>query len=475
MEKWFRSLSRFGWQLRLWFRLRAQRSKFFFWFVGRQFHRLHIWLFSRRLRPLLFGLPALVVGVAVLTLLILSFVQPTLAVETRYLEQGQNLIRFGKWDQALTCYDHLAHGGANHPEYLYGLALSLDGLGVNLDNKAQRERALAIMDQLAPADTNGYAPAHLWQAYRLLATPGGNPAEARNRAEGHLLHALNGVLEDPEVAQVHALLGEIYYAENKLDQAKEHLTRAVSTFPARHMLLARVCAIRGEKDQAAAEAKLAMDFFRSRALADSRDHPARVSWGIALAFLEQFPQAIKVLQEGLTATQDPAYPAALAEVYRMWSDFLGRENKTDNLAERLRLLEWGLGYNSANLGLLDRLLTLTRTGDDDVGRKARARLTELLAKGQVPATTHFALGIDALQRHQVEKARVHLEQALALNPAALTVANNLAFLLSQSNKPEDLARALQMVNHALEKSPGNTTFRDTRGRIPRRWASGKRR
>ena len=146
---WQRSLSRWNWRFRSWFRLRTQSFQYCFWFLGRQFWRLRSWLFSRRLRPLLFGLPALLLGVAVVTLLVLSFVQPTLAVENRYLNQGKSFIRSGKWDQALTCYDHLAHAGAAHPEYLYGLAVTLYA-------KGQHERAQAIMNQLAQPDTNGY-------------------------------------------------------------------------------------------------------------------------------------------------------------------------------------------------------------------------------------------------------------------------------------------------------------------------------
>ena len=278
---------------------------------------LRSWLFSRRLRPLLFGLPALLLGVAVVTLLVLSFVQPTLAVENRYLNQGKSFIRSGKWDQALTCYDHLAHAGAAHPEYLYGLAVTLYA-------KGQHERAQAIMNQLAQPDTNGYPRADIWQARRQLGTPG-NLAEARNRAKAHLLRALDGELEDPDEA--HALLGEIYLAENQLDKAEPHLMKAIRTRPTLRLRLAQLYVLRGNKERAEAEAKLAADYFSGLARSDLQDHAARIHWADALAFLEQFPQSIEILKEGLTATQEPVYRSALAGVFLVWSDFLGARTR----------------------------------------------------------------------------------------------------------------------------------------------------
>jgi Flp pilus assembly protein TadD len=64
----------------------------------------------------------------------------------------------------------------------------------------------------------------------------------------------------------------------------------------------------------------------------------------------------------------------------------------------------------------------------------------------------------------VSEARLHWERANQLAPDMPAIANNLAWLLSQS-APPDLPRALQLADMAVEKSPREMNFRDTRGHI----------
>jgi predicted Zn-dependent protease len=52
------------------------------------------------------------------------------------------------------------------------------------------------------------------------------------------------------------------------------------------------------------------------------------------------------------------------------------------------------------------------------------------------------------------------------------IANNLALALTAGNSPE-LARALSLVNLALDHAPGDVNFRDTRGRILARMGKWK--
>jgi tetratricopeptide (TPR) repeat protein len=404
------------------------------------------------LRLLLPGLPALLAGAGLVVLTALSVFTPAGQLEARYLEAGKSALKSRDYAASLTCFERLAPGSAERPEVLYGLALTAEALG-------QPARAAALMGDLAPADGRGYGPAHLWRARRLLQDPG-DPAAARAAAASHLLRALDGDLEDRDAA--HGLLGEVYLADGRPDKAEPHLAQAVRTRPQLHMRLAELYARRGNKDRAASEAKLAVSYYRGRARGDLRDHVARVRWADALAFLEEFPEAAAVLDEGRDATGEPVYRAALAGVYLAWSDALARDPKA-GAGDRLRLVEHGLGYDPAHPGLLDRLLALTRTDGPDADR-ARATLRNLAATGQAPATAHFALGLDAWQRGRTEEARVHWERAYELAPQTPSIANNLAWLLAESKTP-DLPRALRLADLALERAPNTPGFRDTRGRI----------
>jgi tetratricopeptide (TPR) repeat protein len=420
--------------------------------IPRLWWHIQVWLRTRSLRLLLPALPAVLAGGAVLTLAGLCLLTPAHEVEASYLEQGKDAFKARDYAAALTCFDRLAHLGQERPEILYRLALTVEALG-------QGERAAMLMAELAPANRPGYGPAHLWRAGRELMKP--NPS-ARDRAlaEAHLLQALDGELEDRDVA--HALLGKLYLARGQLVEAQQHLLRAVKTRPHLRLNLAQLYARRGDRERARREADLAIGYFRARAKADLYEHRFRLLWAEATAFVEDFPGAVAILEEGLSATGARDYRTALAGVYVTWHDFLSRDRKV-KLEEQLALLERGLHHDPANLGVLNRLLAAIKVHGDRADR-ARAALRGLLARGKVPAPVHFALGVDAWERGQAAEARVHWERAYQLDPLVPVVGNNLAWLLAHS-KPPDLPRALKMINLVIEHSPRNLEFRETRGQI----------
>jgi tetratricopeptide (TPR) repeat protein len=410
------------------------------------------WWLSRQPRLLLGGLPALLAGLGALAWTAVCLAVPAEEVEARYLDQAKVSFAAKDYAGAQTCYERLAPLGKERPAVVYGLARTAEALG-------QPGRAAALMDGLAPRQGQGYGPAHVWQAARLLGTAP-LTAEDRDLAESHLHRALDGELDDREAA--HALLGEIYLATRRLDKAEPHLLKAAKTKPQVRLRLAVLYAMRGDLGRARAEAKLAVGYFRAWAKADLQAHRARVRWADALAFLEEFPEAVAVLQEGWNATHEPAYRLALAGAYAAWADVLARDPKA-SMDQRLRVLEQALAWSPDNPALLERLLAATRVGGADAD-KARATLRGLLAGGRAPASVHFALGLDAWERGRADEARLHWERALELAPHLAEVANNLAWLLARADPP-DLPRALELVNRALERVPHEPRFLDTRGHI----------
>src|SRR5262249_53189687 len=77
---------------------------------------------------------------------------------------------------------------------------------------------------------------------------------------------------------------------------------------------------------------------------------------------------------------------------------------------------------------------------------------------------HFALGVDAWQNGRAHEAQLHWERAFQLAPDIPVLANNLAWLLYQTDANQ-LSKALDLVNLAIAKAPQETNFRDTRGHI----------
>jgi tetratricopeptide (TPR) repeat protein len=419
-----------------------------------------LWWRSRNFLIFLLGSPALLGGGAAAVLTVLCLSQPEQEIEARYLDQAKKALKSKDYSTALTCYERLAHHGGERPEVLYGLALAAESLG-------QAERAAAIMHDLAPTAGGGYGPAHLWCAAEILRA-GAPPPRARQEAEAHLLRALDGELDDREAA--HAMLGELYLASGKLDQAEPHLTHAVKAKPHLRLRLATLYVLKGNKDRARGEALLAVNFYRARSQTDPQNHQARLHWADAVTFLEDYPTAVSILEEGLAASHEAAYGKALAAVYLLWSDALGRDGKGD-AGQRLALIEKGIRWGPSNAGLLDRLSSATRT-DGPEADKAREVLHRLLSEGKAAATAHFALGLDAWEHDRHDEARVHWERAHELAPQAGVIANNLALALTEGSAPE-LPRALSLVNLALDHSPGDVNFRDTRGRILARMGKWK--
>ena len=419
--------------------------------LSRAWRRVRTWQRTRQYLYFFQALPALLAAAGVLVLSLPGWTTSPQELEARYLDRAKALYKAKDFASSMTCYDRLASLGDDRPDVLYGLALSAGAAG-------QTGRADVIMNALA-ADETDYAPAHLWQARRLMAAPALS-AESRRLAESHLLKALDGELEDRGAA--HALLGELYLGAGQLDQAEPHLAKAVGTKPHLRIRLAQLYALRGDKERSRGEAQLAISYYRPRAANDLKDRQSRLYWADAAAFLEEFPAAAAALQEGLDSTDDPVYRSALANVYAVWSDAAGRDPKAP-AGDQLVLVERGLRYDPTNVGLLNRLLAAIQVQGPKADQ-ARESLKNLLASGKAPASVHFALGLDAWQRGKADEARMHLERADALAPQTPAIANNLAWVLA-SSKEADLPRALELSNLAVERDPRDLNFRDTRGRI----------
>jgi tetratricopeptide (TPR) repeat protein len=497
-----KSFSRLGRRLRSWRRYLSFRSLSS---VGRFFgkplvagaRRMRVWFHTRSFRLFLQGLPALLVGVGVITLLVFSQVTPQEQLQLRYLEQGRAAFQGKDFALAQVCFDRACQTAGDRPDVAYEAALTAEAL-------KQLERAAVLMGQLAPDGKKGYGEAHVWRAGDLLRDVGRDPF-APEKAKTHLIHALRGELRDPNTAR--ALLGRLYLASGDLDKAEIFLRQVVDTQPHMRLLLADLYRRRGDVGRARHEATIMAGIIRPLLKADVYDRWARGHLANALLFLEQFQEAINLLGEGWALTGDPAYRKAIGGAYATWYGIRVRDEKAgkDDRAGKgnrpvpsLVLLERGLSWDPTNQGLLQRLLDMIRDGAD--GERVRDTLRGALAKGQSPATTHFVLGLHAFQRGNEAEARLHWERSYQLAPHVTDVLNNLAVLLARPTPPAvaalgaetlgllgtplgqgpvhaaaalwpgrvnipDLPRALQLIDLAVKQVPGNPAYRDTRGAV----------
>ncbi len=114
------------------------------------------------------------------------------------------------------------------------------------------------------------------------------------------------------------------------------------------------------------------------------------------------------------------------------------------------------------IGPLEGLASLSN--DFGVGDQVRQFFAEQAEAQSLSTELQATLGLAAYQRRDYQAARDHFEQVLRQDPTFAGVANNLAWLLSQTD-PVDLERALTMANRAVEADPSNAIFRETRGQI----------
>ena len=389
------------------------------------------------------------VGLLVLTCVSWS---PAWDIEQRYAEQGAAAFQNKDFALALTCYERASNQGGHRPDVLYHLALASEAAGLP-------DRAVLLMNRLAPAGSQGYGEAHLWQALRLLRSAPQTEDDAR-KATDHLLRALQGEIKDRQLA--HVLLGELYFAAGKLDLAQTHLSKGLQSRPVTRLRLARLYELRGDRERARREAVIAAEHFMARTKKDLNDHFARLAWAEAVAFLEQFADAATILEEGWAISQKAEFRVALGMVYASWCDYQVRV-KGGKDHDQLTLVQKGLSYDPSNTALLNRLLKVLTAGGPDAD-KARSTLQSMLARGEAPGVVHFALGVDAWHAGQRQRAQLHWERATELAPYLTLATNNLAMLLMEGDPPQ-LPRALQLINLVLDKAPDNPNFRDTRGRI----------
>ena len=423
------------------------------------------WWPNASFRNLLQGLPAIIVFLGVAIPLVgrgaaatsdtagqeetglVSWVAPLLSIGSSkntddYDNAAAAAFESKDFDAADVYYRALLQVAPENEKYKFGLARTAEARG-NLT------QATALMQELAPRESKGYAPAHYWQAVRLLNSQDPKSLEA---AEAHLLRCLQSATVT--ATEAHALLGQIYMMTARTKQAEEHLKQAAPQKPDLWILLARVHVLLDKRSEARRDAERALEHFRRLEEKDLDDVQSRLFCAESLLFLEDFREAARVLEKGLRVTVTdpnvaPRYRSALGRVYFMWSEAL-RRNPQSQFVHQQELLKIAFQYDATNRMLLRRMVTGLKVEGPDA-KLIRSVLEELYKLGQNMAVVEFLRAVDADARGQTSAADKCLQGGLRADETLPTLVADLARTFVEF-PPPNLKMALELVNLGMRGS-----------------------
>lgn len=409
------------------------------------------WWKSRNLKPLLWGLPALVVGLSCLVLGGMVGARDRYVLGRKYVASGQDASQRSDWSSAKLYFERSLELGVRDPETLFELAVVAEKSG-------DQSRKLAVMERLAPDDKAVYAPAHFWRATQILSAGDISKAEAM-LAESQLKLVLQ---LEPQNINAHSILGDLYFQAGLWKSAVEHLQYSrPETFKYR-LLLAKASAAAGNVESGRTYAEHVFAKTREIVNQNPSDSEGRLVLGEASLLLDRYADAVTILEEGLRLGENPAFHTALGLVLLHWSDALLSES-AENRPQAFQLLAKAVEQSPNEMLLFDRILALLRN-QDETAVSAESFLLDNIVQGRSVGMSHLILGTADFEKGQVDRAGAHLEQAFRLMPNGLVVANNYAWFLIKSEIP-DPEQAMKIINVVIARDGIRPEYRDTRGHV----------
>jgi tetratricopeptide (TPR) repeat protein len=397
------------------------------------------------LRRITLGFPAAVVALGAITLLGVNPRGAQDKFRSVYRAEAGQAFAAGDLAEARVRFRRLAADAGYSSDDVFGLATVLEADG-------RRDEAETLFDRLAPENTTGHPLAHFRRAARLVAN-----GQSTERAIRHLLRAVHG---RPDLAEAHALLGQLKLNAGDREAAARHLSVAIRSHPELSLALAEAFTGR-DVESAARWASAAVDYFGPPARFQPGDAGAQWSYARALYLAGRFRESADVIQRSLVIANDVPLRKLAAEVYADWCTSLSSDQAA---SERVKRIEEGLAINPGS-GPLVQALVATAAGTGPAALAARLSADHRMATGGPDAVAmRLALGIEAVRRGNLGEGRRLIGDAYRDDPASLVAANNLAWLLIQE-PGADPGRAMEIVDGAIKSHPNEPNLRDTRGQI----------
>ncbi len=418
------------------------------------------WWLTRHWSSLARSVPAIVAGLAVWGLCAIHANVTPAGWIGKYEAAGQAALGRSDLQAAEVCFRRLADLDEGSVAALYGLALIAE-------RRQDVPRARELLQQIAPDSRPGHPDAHYWLARDMVARQLPADPQTRTLLEHHLLQAKRSPAHEMDAR---VILARLYNATGRSQDAIQELEQAGAAKPESQLELARLYTLAGRLAESHRAATRAAAYFRARTLAEPGQLETRLNLASSYVLQQNYEEASKVLEEGLTRPDlqpfQQALEQALAATYLRWFDVLTAQDKAGHAEPsptgHLQKLEKALRHDPNNeraLAVLAELM-LSRQG---TAEQAEVILERILADGEVPVIIDLALGTRALTEGDFDEGLKHLQQAQQRNDRVPEVLNNLAWGLAHKDPPE-LERALDLAT-AAQKLSNRPEICDTLGTI----------
>ena len=278
------------------------------------------WLFTRPWKMLLYGLPALLVGL---------YVVGVVVYEWSGLDRGSLAMYRWMVNESIDKRDRPA------AEIFLRKLRALDEMGPDTryaearlaELRGDDARVARLMRELAPPDKAGQPGAHFWMAQRMLRENRRLTDEETAELVHHLEQALGS---DRDRQAAHILLANIERREASRDEAARHLEAVVLDRPEMRLALSAVYTELGDSFRAATAATRRGALPSAGRTGCQRRRGAAMFWSRAVVLSGDFEEAEKILAAACPAEQADetpetrAAPAAAASARRSLCRLVGQ-------------------------------------------------------------------------------------------------------------------------------------------------------
>lgn len=429
-------------------------SGLLWWLFAPPFYTLHVsgqvyefagdWLYSRNLRGLIGGIPAIALALPVIVTLVLTSGPFQAAQINHYRATLSEAVKDDNDALAKICFGKLEQLRFEKAERAQFSKVIL------LASKEKYEQAYEIAKELAPQDEPGYLEAHIWIAgaflYQLIDDP-----NRWDEIETHLRHA-NSINAEHPIAR--RLTAELHLHHGQLEQAKELMETVVHIYPEFHSFLMQIHFENDDLLPAMNHAKGAIRFFEEMTTAEE---PLE----LMVSDYERWAHSYHLAGDAKGEYR------VLAKALRKFPDHeLLRSRRQQVLDERIKnepisdeTLKEFVAIDPHHRGIWNTLAARELAGDESAHR-----LIEELRRDEVmPADFYLLLGDTHFSEQEYSQAREFYEIAVQTDAATPFAWNNIAWILANV-EPRNLSRALECADRAIELHQ-DPRFNETRGQI----------